>query len=103
MNAPPSSKHPGHREQKIGEEFYKRQRVVVRCGHCGASQDGLHPDDASAWFAAHRRSRHPDLATVKKRGRLVTKSTYQYQRRFQDEEELAFRDSRRFIHTIGRT
>ena len=99
----PSSKHPGKPETKIGEEFYKRQRVRVSCDHCGASQDGLHPDDASVWFAEHRRSRHPDLATVKKRGRHVTLSTYQYQRRFQDEEELAFRDSRRFVNMVGRT
>lgn len=92
----------GHKDTKISAEFYARQRVIVSCAHCGDSQDGLHPDDAAVWFAEHRRLKHPGLPPVKKAGRRVTPNTYSHQRRFQSDEELAWREDRRFIHTSGR-
>lgn len=42
------------------DEWSQRQRVTTTCAFCGESVDALVPE-AVAWFADHRRTKHPEV------------------------------------------
>jgi hypothetical protein len=50
------------------DEWSQRQRVTTTCAFCGESIEALVPD-AVAWFAAHRRTKHPSVPEPERRSR----------------------------------
>jgi hypothetical protein len=48
------------------DESSQRQRVTTTCAFCGESVEALVADGV-AWFAEHRRTRHPSLPEPERR------------------------------------
>jgi hypothetical protein len=44
----------------VSEEWSQKQRVTTTCAFCGESIEARVPE-AVAWFAEHRRTKHPNL------------------------------------------
>lgn len=87
----------------LSEEFHARQRLDVLCDYCGRRvATNIHLEDAPALFAAHRKTAHPDLPPPRKQRRNTTAAGWEYRREHQDEKELAWRDGRRYVNTVGR-
>ena len=51
----------------------QKQRVTSTCTFCGESVEALVPD-AVAWFAEHRRAKHPHIPEPEGRGRNASKT-----------------------------
>jgi len=53
---------------KASGEWSQKQRVTTTCAFCGESVEALVPDGV-AWFAEHRRTKHPSLPEPERRSR----------------------------------
>jgi hypothetical protein len=57
------------------DEWSQRQLVTTTCAFCGESVEALVPQ-AAAWFAEHRRIKHPDVPEPKRLNRDRSKTHF---------------------------
>jgi len=57
------------------DEWSRRQRVTTTCAFCGESIEAVVPE-AVAWFAEHRRAKHPNMPEPERRNRNASKTRF---------------------------
>lgn len=57
------------------DEWSRKQRVTTTCAFCGESVEAFVPE-AVAWFAEHRRAKHPNVAEPARRSRNASKTHF---------------------------
>jgi len=50
----------------VSDEWSRKQRVTTTCAFCGESIEAFVPE-AVAWFAEHRRAKHPNVPEPERR------------------------------------
>ena len=59
----------------VSDEWSQKQRVTTTCAFCGESVEARVPD-AVAWFAEHRRTKHPNVPEPVRQSRGRSKTHF---------------------------